>query len=154
MEVSKDSIIIYDSDGDERISLDEMYMNIALVVSKRSSCRNKKVGCVIVKDKQIVSEGYNGTPPGWHTNDCEDEHGNTKPCVSHAESNAVLKLASTTNSSRGATLYSTLRPCFSCSKQIVQAKITRVVYLEEYRKEPQAIEYLKANGVTTMKMQC
>ena len=116
--------------------LDEVYMNMAHELSKLSKAERKKVGCLIVKDTQIISEGYNGTPKGFD-NDCEyydyvDEI-HTKPEVLHAESNAITKLARSTNSSSGSTLYVTLAPCFECSKLIIQAGIKRVVFLEQYR---------------------
>ena len=116
--------------------LDEVYMNMAHELSKLSKAERKKVGSLIVKDTQIISEGYNGTPKGFN-NDCEyydyvDEI-HTKPEVLHAESNAITKLARSTNSSSGSTLYVTLAPCFECSKLIIQAGIKRVVFLEQYR---------------------
>ena len=116
--------------------LDEVYMNMAHELSKLSKAERKKVGSIIVKDTQIISEGYNGTPKGFN-NDCEyydyvDEI-HTKPEVLHAESNAITKLARSTNSSSGSTLYVTLAPCFECSKLIIQAGIARVCYLHEYR---------------------
>lgn len=136
----------------DRISLDEMYMRIAKVVSMRSSCQRKKVGCIIVKNKQIVSEGYNGTPPGWPSNVCEDDENKTKDCVSHAESNALSKLAASTNSCKDATVYVTLQPCFDCAKQIAQALIKRVVYMEEYgTKGRTARKYLQKCGVAVEK---
>jgi len=116
--------------------LDEVYINMAHELSKLSKAERKKVGCLIVKDTQIISEGYNGTPKGFD-NDCEyydyvhEIH--TKPEVLHAESNAITKLARSTNSSSGSTLYVTLAPCFECAKLIIQAGIKRVVYLERYR---------------------
>ena len=115
--------------------LDEVYMNMAHELSKLSKAERKKVGSIIVKDTQIISEGYNGTPKGFN-NDCEyydyvDEI-HTKPEVLHAESNAITKLARSTNSSSESTLYVTLAPCFECSKLIIQAGIKRVVYKEKY----------------------
>lgn len=124
-----------------RISLDEMYMKIAEVISQRSSCERRKVGCIIVKDRQIIAEGYNGTPPGW-SNDCEDESGETRDCVSHAESNAISKAASSSVSCKGGKMYCTLSPCFECSKQIVQSKIQKVFYRKLYRKD-RSLSYLE-----------
>lgn len=125
-----------------RITLDEMYMQIAEVIAQRSSCKKRKVGCIIVKDRQIIAEGYNGTPPGWWTNECEDAEGNTKDCVSHAESNAISKAASSSVSCAGGKMYCTLSPCFECSKQIVQSHISHVFYRNKYRKT-KSLEYLK-----------
>ena len=116
--------------------LDEVYMNMAHELSKLSKAERKKVGCLIIKDTQIISEGYNGTPKGFD-NDCEYydyvQEIHTKPEVLHAESNAITKLARSTNSSSESTLYVTLAPCYECSKLIIQAGIKRVVYLEQYR---------------------
>jgi dCMP deaminase len=116
-------------------SLDQTYMRMAEELSKLSYATRKKVGCLIVKDTQIISEGYNGTPKGFpneceYTNYVDEEY--TKPEVLHAESNAISKIARSTNSSDGATLYVTLAPCFECSKLIIQSGITRVMYKDEY----------------------
>ena len=116
--------------------LDQTYMRMAEELSKLSYAERKKVGCLIVKDTQIISEGYNGTPTGFD-NACEyynhlDEI-YTKPEVLHAESNAISKIARSTNSSSESTLYVTLAPCFECSKLIIQAGITRVVFKDKYR---------------------
>ena len=118
-----------------RKNLDKTYMAMAEELSKLSYANRKKVGCLIVKDSQIISEGYNGTPKGF-PNECEyrsyvDEE-YTKPEVLHAESNAITKLARSNNSSFGATVYVTLAPCFECSKLIIQAGIERVLYKELY----------------------
>jgi len=121
-------------------------MKIAEVVSQRSSCNKRQVGCIIVKDNQIVSEGYNGTPPKWHTNDCEDKEGNTKDCVSHAESNAISKAASSPVSVKNGIMYCTLSPCFQCSKQIAQCGIDKVYYRTEY-KNTKSLEYLRECGI-------
>lgn len=126
-----------------------MYMKIAEVVAQRSSCKRAKVGCIIVKNRQIIAEGYNGTPPGWHTNQCEKD-GVTKDCVSHAESNAISKAASSPVSCRGGTLYCTYRPCFECSKQIVQSHIERVVF-DNYWKNPKPIDYMRECGIRVQK---
>ena len=119
-------------------SLDKTYMRMAEELSKLSYAERKKVGCLIVKDTQIISEGYNGTPTGFD-NACEyyshvDEM-YTKPEVLHAESNAITKLARSTNSSSDSTLYVTLAPCFDCSKLIIQAGVKRLVYKDTYRKD-------------------
>lgn len=127
-----------------------MYLQIAEVIAQRSSCTKRKVGCVIVKDNQIVAEGYNGTPPNW-SNQCEDEDGNTKDCVSHAESNAISKAASSSISCAGGIMYCTLSPCFECSKQLVQSNIQKVFYREEYRKT-KSLDYLKKCNVEVCQM--
>ena len=119
-------------------SLDQTYMRMAEELSKLSYAERKKVGCLIVKDTQIISEGYNGTPKGFpneceYTNYVDEEY--TKPEVLHAESNAITKLARSTNSSSGSTLYVTLAPCFDCSKLIIQAGVTRVIFKDNYRKD-------------------
>ena len=114
---------------------DFYFLRMALLVSERGTCVRRKVGCIIVKDRQIISDGYNGTPSGMD-NECEYEFEGkliTKPLVLHAESNALMKLAKSNNSSNGATIYLSLSPCFDCAKLIVQAGIKRVVYREIYR---------------------
>ncbi len=116
----------------KRVSIDEMYLKMASVISERSYCNRKQVGCIIVKENMIVSDGYNGTPTGFE-NICEDESGNTHKYVLHAEANALTKLAKSTNSSTGATLYVTMSPCYECSKLIIQTGIKRVVFKELYR---------------------
>ncbi|MBN2693211.1 dCMP deaminase family protein [bacterium] len=116
----------------KRVSIDEMYLKMATVISERSYCNRKQVGCVIVKDNMIVSDGYNGTPTGFE-NVCEDENGDTHKYVLHAEANALTKLAKSTNSSKDATLYVTMSPCYECSKLIIQTGIKRVVFSELYR---------------------
>tara|TARA_R110000851_G_scaffold2028_4_gene7736 strand:+ start:3068 stop:3499 length:432 start_codon:yes stop_codon:yes gene_type:complete len=129
-------------------SLDQTYMRMAEELSKLSYAERKKVGCLIVKDTQIISEGYNGTPTGFD-NACEyyshvDEM-YTKPEVLHAESNAITKLARSTNSSSGSTLYVTLAPCFDCSKLIIQAGVTRVIFKDNYRKD--GVDLLNKAGI-------
>jgi dCMP deaminase len=109
--------------------------------SKLSHCKRKQVGALIVKDKMIISDGYNGTPTGFD-NCCEDEEGNTKWHVLHAEANAILKVASSTQACRGATLYITLSPCKECSKLIHQSGIKRMVYSKSY-KDNSGIDFLK-----------
>lgn len=127
--------------------IDKTYMDIATRWGQMSHARRKQVGCIIVKDGRIISDGYNGTPHGFD-NDCEfpTRYGwETKAEVLHAESNAITKLAKSTQSSEGATMYITLSPCFNCAKLIVQSGISRVVYLEEYT-ETSGVELLsKAN---------
>lgn len=112
--------------------LDKQYLRIAEVWSENSYAKRLKVGAIIVKNKMIISDGFNGTPSGFE-NVCEDEHGNTKPYVLHAEANAITKVAKSTNSSEGATLYVLISPCIECAKLIIQAGIQRVVYAEKYR---------------------
>ena len=113
--------------------LDLVFVKMAFTFSELSKANRRKVGCIIVKDGQIISNGFNGTPSGFD-NSCEIDNV-TKPEVLHAESNALMKLAQSTNSSKGATLYLTCAPCFDCSKLIIQAGISRVVYTHNYRKE-------------------
>lgn len=112
--------------------IDSLYLRMANVWSENSHCKRNKVGCLIVKDRQIISDGYNGTPSGF-PNECEDCDNNTLPTVLHAEANAITKIAKSTNSAEGATLYVTLSPCFDCGKLIIQAGIKRIVYSETYR---------------------
>ena len=107
-------------------------MRMAHIWAENSYCQRRKVGALIVKDKMIISDGYNGTPAGFE-NVCEDEDGLTKPYVLHAEANAITKIARSNNNSDGATLYVTASPCIECAKLIVQAGIKRVVYSEKYR---------------------
>lgn len=113
--------------------IDSLYLRMASVWSENSHCQRNKVGCLIVKDRQIISDGYNGTPSGF-SNECEDCNNNTLPTVLHAEANAITKIAKSTNSAEGSTLYVTLSPCFDCAKLIIQAGIKRIVYSETYRK--------------------
>jgi dCMP deaminase len=134
----------------DRISLDQMYLNIAAEVAKRSSCNRSKVGCIIVKDRQILAEGYNGTPRGWHTNDCEDSDGKTKDVVLHSEANAITKLSKSSQSGAGATMYCTLSPCIDCSKLIVQAEIQRLVYKKAYR-DASGLDFLRKCNVEVVK---
>jgi dCMP deaminase len=112
--------------------LDRRYLAMAAIWGKNSYCMRRKVGALLVKDKMIISDGYNGTPSGFE-NVCEDENNVTKPYVLHAEANAITKVAKSNNSSEGATLYVTASPCLECAKLIIQAGIKRVVYGEMYR---------------------
>jgi len=120
------------SKEDKQLLLDRRYLRMARIWSENSYCTRRKVGSLVVKDKMIISDGYNGTPSGFE-NVCEDDHNVTKPYVLHAEANAITKLARSSNNSDGATLYVTASPCLECSKLIIQAGIKRVVYGEEYR---------------------
>ena len=124
---------------------DRAYLEMAKIWGQLSYCKRKKVGALIVKDKMIISDGYNGTPSGFE-NICEDEENYTKWYVLHAEANAILKVASSTQSCKGATLYITLSPCKECSKLIHQAGIVRVVYSIAY-KDSSGIEFLKKAGI-------
>ncbi len=124
---------------------DKAYLRIAREWGELSHCERKKVGAVIVKDRMIISDGFNGTPTGFE-NPCEDEKGNTKWYVLHAEANAISKVASSTQSCEGATLYITLSPCKDCSKLIYQSGITRVVYQTAY-KDDSGLVFLAKAGV-------
>lgn len=125
--------------------LDERYLRMARIWSENSYCERRQVGALIVKDKSIISDGYNGTPSGFE-NFCEDEEGHTKPYVLHAEANAITKVAKSNNSSEGSTLYVTASPCIECAKLIIQAGIKRVVYSELYR-YCDGIELLEKAGI-------
>ena len=117
---------------DKQQVLDSRYLRMAQIWAENSYCRRRKVGAIIVKDKMIISDGYNGTPVGFE-NVCEDENDSTKAYVLHAEANAITKVAQSNNSSRDATLYVTSSPCIECAKLIIQAGIKRVVFKEIYR---------------------
>lgn len=130
--------------------LDKKYMRMAYIWAENSYAKRRKVGCLIVKDKMIISDGYNGYPSGM-PNVCEDEEGKTLPYVLHAEANAITKLAKSGNSSVGATLYVTTSPCLSCSKLIIQSGIKRVVYCEEYH-DITGIDLLKKLNIEVVKI--
>ena len=130
---------------DKQLELDKRYMRMATIWAENSYCVRRKVGALIVKDKMIISDGYNGTPAGFE-NICENDEGFTKPYVLHAEANAITKIARSNNNSNGATLYVTTSPCIECAKLIIQAGIVRVVYGEEYH-IMDGIELLKRAGV-------
>lgn len=119
---------------EKQLLLDKRYIRMAQIWAENSYCSRRKVGALIVKDKMIISDGYNGTPAGFE-NVCEDENGLTKPYVLHAEANAITKIACSNNSSKGATMYVTTSPCIECAKLIIQAGIKRVIYSEKYRLE-------------------
>ena len=129
---------------------DDKYLQMAAVWAKNSYCKRRQVGALLVKDKMIISDGYNGTPSGIE-NVCEDENGVTKPYVLHAEANAISKVAKSGNSSAGATLYITASPCIECAKLIIQAGITRVVYKDEYRLLD-GVELLRRAGIEVEKV--
>nr|WP_139062178.1 dCMP deaminase family protein [Ochrovirga pacifica] len=135
---------------DKQLKYDTAYLRIAFEWAKLSHCERKKVGAIIVKDRMIISDGYNGTPTGFD-NCCEDENNETKWMVLHAEANAILKVAASTQSTKGATLYITLSPCKDCSKLIHQSGITRVVYAKEY-KDTTGLEFLAKAGVELLKL--
>jgi len=125
--------------------LDRRYLKMAMIWAQNSYCKRRKVGALLVKDKMIISDGYNGTPAGFE-NICEDEFNHTKPYVLHAEANAITKVAKSNNSSSGSTLYVTSSPCLECSKLIIQAGIKRVVFTENYRMDD-GVELLKRAGI-------
>lgn len=129
----------------KQLKFDKAYLRIAREWGKLSHCQRKQVGALIVKDRMIISDGYNGTPTGFE-NPCEDEVGYTKWYVLHAEANAILKVAGSTQSCKGATLYITLSPCKECSKLIHQAGITRLVYQKGY-KDNSGLDFLEKAGV-------
>ena len=129
---------------------DDKYLQMAAVWAKNSYCKRRQVGALLVKDKMLISDGYNGTPSGFE-NVCEDENGVTKPYVLHAEANAISKVAKSGNSSAGATLYITASPCIECAKLIIQAGITRVVYKDEYRLLD-GVELLRRAGIEVEKV--
>ena len=131
---------------DKTKKYDIAYLKMAETWGKLSYCKRRQVGAIIVKNRMIISDGYNGTPTGFE-NVCEDEDNYTKWYVLHAEANAILKVASSTQSCDGATLYVTLSPCRECSKLIHQSGISRVVYSVAY-KDLSGVEFLKKAGVT------
>jgi dCMP deaminase len=124
---------------------DTAYLKMAKSWAKLSHCQRKQVGALIVKDDMIISDGYNGTPSGFD-NCCENENGETHWYVLHAEANAILKVAKSTNNAKGATLYLTLSPCKDCSKLILQAGITRVVFINLY-KDDSGVRFLESAGI-------
>ncbi len=130
---------------DKQKQFDKSYLDMARVWAQNSYCKRRQVGALIVKDRMIISDGYNGTPCGFE-NVCEDENGVTKPYVLHAEANAITKVAQSGNSSKDATLYVTASPCMECAKLIIQSGIKRVVYLDEYR-IMDGVELLKKAGI-------
>ena len=130
--------------------LDIRYIRMARIWSENSYCVRRKVGALIVKDKMIISDGYNGTPSGFE-NICEDDAGKTKPYVLHAEANAITKVAKSANSSEGATLYITASPCIECAKLIIQAGIKRVVYCDSYHSD-EGLNLLRRVGIETVQV--
>ncbi len=131
--------------NDKQEVLDRRYLRMAAIWAENSYCERRKVGAILVKDKMIISDGYNGTPSGFE-NVCEDENNVTKPYVLHAEANAITKVARSNNSSEGSTLYITASPCLECSKLIIQSGIRRVVFNDLYRLSD-GIDLLRRAGV-------
>jgi len=136
------------SSEDKQAQFDRRYLRMARIWAENSYCNRRKVGALIVKERMVISDGYNGTPTGFE-NICEDDSGNTKAYVLHAEANAITKVAQSSNSSKGATLYTTASPCLECAKLIIQSGIVRVVYGEEYR-ITDGLELLKRAGISTV----
>jgi dCMP deaminase len=130
----------------KQIAIDKRYLRMARIWAENSYCKRRQVGALIVKNQMIISDGYNGTPSGFE-NICEDEFNVTKPYVLHAEANAITKVAASSNSSMGATIYITSSPCIECAKLIIQAGIRRVVYSEDYHTEDGCL-LLKRAGIT------
>jgi len=130
--------------------LNRTYLKIAKTISELSVAKRKQVGCVVVKDNNILSFGYNGTPHDFD-NVCEDENNNTKPEVLHAESNAITKIAKSTLSIENSDMYLTLSPCFECAKLIIQSGISTVYYAEEYRKRD-GLELLEKSNINVVKL--
>jgi len=146
--MQQDLIVYPDPKKQERY--DRAYMRMAQEWSRLSHCTRKKVGALIVKDGMIISDGYNGTPTGF-PNDCEDAQGLTHWYVLHAEANAIMKVARSTNNARNATLYLTHSPCKECSKLILQAGIKRLVYLNDY-KDPSGLDLLEKGGILLQRL--
>ncbi len=134
--------------NDKQEKLDRRYLRMARTWAENSYCKRRQVGCLVVKDKMIISDGYNGTPSGFE-NICEDDTNQTKPYVLHAEANAITKLARSSNNSDGATLYVTASPCIECAKLIIQSGIKKVVYGEKYRLND-GIDLLERAGIETI----
>ena len=132
----------------KQIELDKRYLRMARIWAENSYCQRRQVGALIVKDKMIISDGYNGTPAGFE-NVCEDNNGVTKPYVLHAEANAITKIARSGNNSDGATLYVTASPCIECAELIIQSGIKRVIYGEHYRLTD-GIDLLKRAGIEVL----
>lgn len=129
----------------KKYKLDQRYLRMARIWAENSYCERRQVGALIVKDKMIISDGYNGTPSGF-PNVCEDDHNKTLPYVLHAEANAITKVAKSNNSSEGATLYVTTSPCIECAKLIIQSGIERVVFSDEYRSDD-GIKLMRRAGI-------
>ena len=135
---------------EKQLKLDKRYIRMASIWAENSYCERRQVGALIVKDKMIISDGYNGTPSGFE-NICEDETGKTKPYVLHAEANAITKVAKSNNSSEGSTLYVTSSPCIECAKLIIQSGIRRVVYCDDYHSND-GLNLLQRVGIETVRI--
>jgi len=138
------------TDEKKQLLLDKRYVKMASIWADNSYCERRKVGALLVKDKMIISDGYNGTPSGFE-NICEDENNRSKPYVLHAEANAITKIAKSNNSSDGATMYVTSSPCLECAKLIIQAGIRRVVFSDNYRLED-GINLLKRANIEVIQV--
>jgi dCMP deaminase len=137
--------------SDKQNRYDKAYLRLALSWAQLSHCARKKVGAIIVKDSIIISDGYNGTPAGFD-NCCENDEGNTHWYVLHAEANAILKVAKSSNNCKDATLYLTHSPCKDCSKLVLQSGIKRLVYQEAY-KDASGIDFLKSAGLEVVQLE-
>lgn len=137
--------------SEKQLRYDRAYLRMALEWSKLSHCKRKQVGALIVNEGMVISDGYNGTPAGFN-NCCEDDEGNTHWYVLHAEANAILKVAKSTNNAKGGTLYLTLSPCKECSKLVLQSGIKRVVFINAY-KDNSGIQFLNEAGVETIQIE-
>jgi dCMP deaminase len=131
--------------GEKQHQFDKRYLEMARIWAQNSYCKRRQVGALIVKERMIISDGYNGTPAGFE-NICEDDNNKTKPYVLHAEANAITKVAKSNNSSEGATLYITTSPCMECAKLIIQAGIRRVVFCDSYHSK-EGVELLQKAGI-------
>ena len=136
--------------AEKQLQLDKRYLRMARIWAENSYCIRRQVGALIVKDKMIISDGFNGTPSGFE-NICEDEDGKTQAYVLHAEANAITKVAKSANASDGATLYVTTSPCIECAKLIIQSGIKKVVYCEPYRIDD-GIRLLKRAGIEVLQL--
>ena len=139
------------SDKSKQLRYDRAYLRLAKSWGQLSYCTRKKVGAIIVKEGVIISDGFNGTPKGFD-NYCEDTNGDTHWYVLHAEANAILKVAKSTNNCNGSTLYLTHSPCKECSKIVLQAGIIRVVYIEKY-KDPSGLDFLERAGLEIVQIE-
>lgn len=136
---------------EKQLKFDKAYLRMATEWAKLSHCQRKQVGAIVVKDRMIISDGFNGTPTGFE-NPCEDEEGYTKWYVLHAEANAITKVAASSQSCHGATLYLTLSPCKECSKLVHQSGVKRLVYMNGY-KDDSGLEFLRKAGVEVVQIQ-
>jgi dCMP deaminase len=137
-------------EADKQLRYDKAYLKMAKEWAKLSHCQRKQVGAILVRDGMIISDGYNGTPSGF-PNMCENDEGETHWYVLHAEANAILKVARSTNNAAGSTLYITLSPCKECCKLILQSGIRRMVYIDEY-KDRTGIDFLKTAGLEVVQI--